>query len=123
MFTWICPQCGREVPPSYSECPDCSERAKAAANPQAAAPPPPPIQPVPQPAAPVPQAPPAPVMPAPMPQAAAPPGIQYVYVEQKRGQPGWLVALLVAVGLLAIGAGAYYFLPSVRANREGGGAG
>jgi hypothetical protein len=36
MFTWICPQCGREVPPSYSECPDCAERAKQAA---AAAPP------------------------------------------------------------------------------------
>ena len=27
MFTWICPQCGREVPPSYDECPDCKERA------------------------------------------------------------------------------------------------
>src|SRR5689334_5275888 len=24
MFTWICPKCGREVPPSYDECPDCS---------------------------------------------------------------------------------------------------
>ncbi len=23
MFTWICPQCGREVPPAYNECPDC----------------------------------------------------------------------------------------------------
>ncbi|MCC7176030.1 MAG: zinc ribbon domain-containing protein [Bryobacterales bacterium] len=24
MFTWICPQCGREVPPSAAECPDCA---------------------------------------------------------------------------------------------------
>lgn len=45
MFTWICPQCGREVPPSYDECPDCKEKAAAqqAQNVQAppAAPPPP----------------------------------------------------------------------------------
>src|SRR5215831_1395773 len=42
MFTWVCPQCGREVPPSYTECPDCKN---AAANPpqpnQPQAPPPP----------------------------------------------------------------------------------
>ena len=37
MFTWICPQCGREVPPSYDECPDCKERAAQ----QGQAPPPP----------------------------------------------------------------------------------
>jgi hypothetical protein len=24
MFAWICPTCGREVPPSESECPDCA---------------------------------------------------------------------------------------------------
>jgi hypothetical protein len=24
MFTWVCPQCGREVPPAYNECPDCA---------------------------------------------------------------------------------------------------
>lgn len=24
MFTWICPQCGREVPPSEAECPQCA---------------------------------------------------------------------------------------------------
>jgi hypothetical protein len=24
MFTWICPKCGREVPPAYNECPTCS---------------------------------------------------------------------------------------------------
>lgn len=26
MFTWICPQCGREVPPAYNECPDCANK-------------------------------------------------------------------------------------------------
>src|SRR5687768_15099071 len=115
MFTWICPQCGREVPPSYSECPDCAERAaaaaKAAANPQPPAPPPP--------AAP-PTAPPTTTAP---PSAAAPeagqPQVQYVYVDRPR-QPGWLVALLVAIALVGIGGAAYYFLlPSVRASREG----
>ena len=28
MFTWICPQCGREVSPVYTECPDCAAKAK-----------------------------------------------------------------------------------------------
>ena len=32
MFTWICPQCGREVPPSYSECPTCAENRQRAAQ-------------------------------------------------------------------------------------------
>ncbi|MGO9240317.1 MAG: hypothetical protein ACLQBJ_05855 [Bryobacteraceae bacterium] len=32
MFTWICPQCGREVPPSYSECPTCAENRQRAAH-------------------------------------------------------------------------------------------
>ena len=58
MFTWICPQCGREVPPSYSECPTCAENrqraaqglppvgvAPAAAPPQAPTPPQPAYQP------------------------------------------------------------------------------
>jgi hypothetical protein len=26
MFTWICPKCGREVPPAYNDCPDCAPR-------------------------------------------------------------------------------------------------
>ena len=55
MFTWICPQCGREVPPAYDQCPDCS--GKQAGQPQAqpgqgapvaAAPPPPASYPPPQ---------------------------------------------------------------------------
>ena len=38
MFTWICPQCGREVPPAYTECPDCA-RKTATAPKQPVAPP------------------------------------------------------------------------------------
>ena len=41
MFTWICPQCGREVPPAYNDCPDCAEKETAAAQPQAPPPQPP----------------------------------------------------------------------------------
>lgn len=42
MFTWICPQCGREVPPAYDECPDCKERAAQEAQAAQPAPPQPP---------------------------------------------------------------------------------
>jgi len=24
MFAWICPQCGRQVSPAYTECPHCA---------------------------------------------------------------------------------------------------
>ena len=48
MFTWICPQCGREVPPSYDECPDCKERAAQQGQSQAQAQAPPPPGPPPQ---------------------------------------------------------------------------
>lgn len=53
MFTWICPKCGREVPPAYDECPDCAGKGTAepvAAQPvppQSAAPPQPPPAPAP----------------------------------------------------------------------------
>jgi hypothetical protein len=39
MFTWICPQCGREVPPAYTECPDCAAKAAGAAGPPPEQPP------------------------------------------------------------------------------------
>jgi hypothetical protein len=39
MFTWICPQCGKEVPPAYNDCPDCSKKAAAGSGDAAAAPP------------------------------------------------------------------------------------
>jgi len=28
MFNWVCPQCGKDVPPSKTECPYCAERRK-----------------------------------------------------------------------------------------------
>ena len=39
MFTWICPQCGKEVPPAYNDCPDCSKKAAAGGDPAQAQPP------------------------------------------------------------------------------------
>ncbi|MCX6596200.1 MAG: zinc ribbon domain-containing protein [Acidobacteria bacterium] len=41
MFSWICPKCGKDVPPSYTECPNCAALAATAPvpPPQAAAPP------------------------------------------------------------------------------------
>ena len=45
MFTWICPQCGREVPPAYTECPDCAAKAAGATQPQPPVPPQPPYPP------------------------------------------------------------------------------
>jgi hypothetical protein len=39
MFTWICPQCGKEVPPAYNDCPDCSKKAAAGGGDAAQAPP------------------------------------------------------------------------------------
>lgn len=48
MFSWICQKCGSEVPPSYNECPNCSEVAAppaekiSSASTRSAAPPPPP---------------------------------------------------------------------------------
>lgn len=39
MFTWICPRCGREVPPAYDECPDCAAKIAAEAVTGSAPPP------------------------------------------------------------------------------------
>jgi hypothetical protein len=108
MFTWICPQCGREVPPAYNECPDCTGKGQAAppqSPPQAAAPQP--VQPQqyarasvisapPPPAQPVQQAPPAAWMPA---QQQPAQGITL---------PPWLLSIVFAILFLAVGAGAYF---------------
>jgi hypothetical protein len=40
MFTWICPRCGRELSPSYAECPNCTTSRQAAATATAASIPP-----------------------------------------------------------------------------------
>jgi hypothetical protein len=83
MFTWICPQCGKEVPPHETECPYCKEAAaKPPEEPKAAAP-------------------------APQPQQQAQPPQQPVYhigATKRRGVPGWLITILVAGGLVG---GAY----------------
>src|SRR5438477_4544247 len=129
MFTWICPQCGREVPPSYTECPDCAARAKqaaAAATPpeaeQPAGPPPPRGQPsqaaqpyVPPP----PQAPPAYYAPPPQ----APPA--YYPPPPHAPKPGmnlpiWLMTILFAFAIGGLVGGMIWL---VSANRGGAGSG
>lgn len=121
MFTWICPKCGAEVPPAYSECPNCQPVAPAApppppapvrAAPAAPQPPPPAYPSRAVSAPPTPTAPPratAPPPPSPVyaaapeqPQAApSQPQVQYVYV--KPAVPAWLVTLGVFAALLAAG--------------------
>lgn len=46
MFTWICPKCGKEVPPAYSECPNCAAKDQAPTD-SAATPAPAPPRPAP----------------------------------------------------------------------------
>jgi len=92
MFTWICPHCGAEVPPTESECPHCSARGR------------PSDQPAPQ-----------PTEVAPPPAAVTPPSppAQPVYViSEKRRVPGWVVALVVAAVTLGAGALGYRYLQS-----------
>ena len=91
MFTWICPQCGRECPPAYTECPDCSARqggqaAAEPARPAAAA-----VEPAPA------QSPPEPLTskPRPAPRSASP------------GMPTWLLSIVFALAFFGVGAGIY----------------
>lgn len=123
MFTWICPQCGGEVPPSMDACPRCAPRPAQPAP--TAAPEPVPV------AAPVatPIAAPVPVAPAPAPQptpAPAPlqyqtplttqqvPSVGYAYPEPAPKAPvnPVLVVVAVAAGLLGAGYLAFQYLPS-----------
>src|SRR6266542_52870 len=95
MFTWICPQCGREVPPSYTDCPDCAAKAKTAppAPPAAQTAPPP--------------APPAP--PQPPPQYQAPQQPQYYQPPPARkGLPTWLMSIVFALAFGGLVLGAYF---------------
>src|SRR5260370_34198358 len=92
MFTWICPTCGREVPPSYDKCPDCAatgitgeQAAEAAAQPPAAAP----VSPV-------------GIAPQAVPQYAPPPGPRGT-----SGLPMWLLTILFSFAFLGVGAGVY----------------
>ncbi len=138
MFTWICPKCGREVPPSYDECPNCAAATAQPAQPAAPAPPAPPSTQYAPPQTPAPPAgwaqpsAPAPPPPAYPPQAYAPqqqpayapppppPGYPqqaaYPYpMAPRRKMPEWLVMVLVAIGSVGVFALAYfYLLPSSR---------
>jgi hypothetical protein len=101
MFTWICPQCGREVPPSYDECPDCS--AKTAQPAAGGVAPPPPSE----------SAPPASVREPPpaAPQAIRPTSApQAPPVPRQSGghMPGWLMTLLFAFAFVGLGASIYW---------------
>ena len=130
MFTWICPKCGGEVPPSKSECPRCSGSQQAEPQPavpaQAQRPPAPVYSPTPQApavetappqAAPVQQAqqqyapPPPPPQYPPQYAAPAPPPPQPTYVlpEPKRRFPGWLAAILTFAVLGAALFGLYKY--------------
>ena len=111
MFTWICPQCGREVPPSYTECPDCAAKGKT--------PPVPPSAPPPAPSAPPPQqryqaAPlayqPQYHQPAPPAYQAPPQQPQYYYPPPpaRAGLPTWLMSIVFTLAFGGIVLGAYY---------------
>ena len=89
MFTWICPKCGRECPPAYTECPDCKEKEKPAA-----------VAPV------VPSAPP---LAAPTP-APAPPQPTYILPPPRQGLPTWAMSILFTLAFAGIVAGAYFVI-------------
>jgi hypothetical protein len=88
MFTWICPQCGKEVQPHETECPWCAEAAKA--PPASAASAAPPAQPS-TPSAETPR------------QPAAQRQPVVAVAARKGGLPGWAVTLIVAAVLMGGG--------------------
>jgi hypothetical protein len=98
MFTWICPQCGKEVPPAYTDCPNCAQKPAPAAGQT-------------PPAAPIPGGQPAPPLMAQPAPAAAPPA-PYAYRPPRGGLPTWLLTILVAVGTTIIIGGAIWLLSS-----------
>jgi len=130
MFTWICPQCGREVPPAYADCPDCAAKAAAAPPPQApaepvappqAAPPPayvpPPPPPVTQPYYPAPpaqpyyppQPPPSAYYPPPQPPQPRPPAVPSRFV-----LPVWLLTIVFALAFVGLVGGIYWIVQVAR---------
>lgn len=92
MFTWICPKCGNEVPPSYSECPTCSGAFAVEKETRPAA----------QPASP------APAQPAAQPTTRPASGIHI---------PGWIVSILFSV-LFVLVIGGIFWLYSSRHKTE-----
>ena len=98
MFTWICPQCGREVPPAYSDCPDCAAKAAAAPPPQA--------EPQPTEAYYPPQAPAhPPAQPQRRPHAAVP---------SRYALPTWLLTVVFALAFVGLVFGTYWIVQVAR---------
>ncbi len=115
MFTWICPKCGREVPPSYDECPDCSP--KPAKPLQEAVIDEPEPEPQPEPAV----APPPPPPPAAVPPRYEPPPVEYLPAVDKApppapagGLPSWLLAIVFALAFVGLVGGAYWLVDHFR---------
>ncbi len=112
MFTWICPQCGREVPPAYTECPDCTRKsqpvATAAPPPSslairepAAAEPPPDVKPLA-----------APIEPDPSSVSQAPAALPPQPAARRHGLPVWLATVLSTLAIAGIVAGVYWIVNS-----------
>ena len=126
MFTWICPQCGREVPPAYADCPDCA--AKAAASAATAPPPQPPAEPGPPPQT----APPPAYLP---PQPAPPPTVAQPYYPPPQSQPqpqpravgpsrlvlpAWLLTVVFALAFVGLVFGIYWIVQVARGGSQPG---
>ena len=112
MFTWICPQCGREVPPAYEDCPDCAAKAaSAAAAPplQPPAEPAPPPQPPPPPAVAQPYYPPPQPQPQPQPHAVGPG--RFVL-------PVWLLTVVFALAFVGLVFGIYWIVQVARGGSQ-----
>ena len=99
MFTWICPQCGREVPPAYSECPNCASRSAQAA-PAAAR------------ETPVEAS--RPSSAQPQPRAAMPP----YTAPRRKGLPTWLLTIVSSLAFIGLGAGVYWAVGYFRSSHS-----
>jgi hypothetical protein len=111
MFSWICPKCGRDVPPSKTDCPWCADREKEAAAIAAQAPPPP-LENLAPPPPPVQAAwqPPPPVQAAwqPPPQPIQPQPTTWHRPPARSAPPTWLMGLGFAAAFILVGAGLYF---------------
>src|SRR6185312_4052784 len=117
MFSWVCPRCGHDVPPSKTECPFCFppvpegapvQPPVSTAPPQQYPPPPPPQQYAQQPPQPPYQPPPPQHQPYAPPPAQAP--TPWPPPEERSGKPTWLVAVLAFAGVLAVFGIAYMLM-------------
>jgi len=130
MFTYICPKCGREVPPAYSDCPDCAAKEAGITAPPLVErrPSPAPVQPAPPNAA-EPVAPEAPAPEPAKPTYAAPTRAEssplfaaaVSPVEAAPAQPAaafvapmWLLAVLFAFAFLGIVLGGVWLVNALK---------